>query len=153
MPLKPIVVDEPFVQWGLYLIGMINPMSSTSHKWVLTATDYFTCWTEEVPLKNATRIEILIFLKELISRFGPPKTIMLDNAWAFIGSRVTQISLCHGIYLKNSSNDYPQGNGLAKLTNKNLIRLIKRMGAEHKREWNHDLRTTLWVDRVTPKRY
>ncbi|XP_059067909.1 uncharacterized protein LOC131858630 [Cryptomeria japonica] len=57
-----------------------------------------------------------------------------------------------GIYLKTSSNYYPQGNGLAESTNKNLIRLIKRMGSEHKREWHHHLRSALWVDWITPKK-
>lgn len=121
MPLKPIVVDESFAQWGLDFIGMIDPPSFSNHKWILTATDYFTCWTEAIPLKNATEAEILSFLEELVVRFGLLKTIILDNARAFTSSKVTQFALSHGIYLKTSSNYYLQGNGLAESTNKNLI--------------------------------
>lgn len=62
-----------------------------------------------------------------------------------------QFSLDHGIYFKTSSNYYPQGNGLAETTNKNLIWLIKRVGAEHKREWHKHLKNMLWVDHITLK--
>lgn len=86
---------------------MINSASSVGHKWILTATDYFTGWEEAVPLKNATEAEILNFLEELVSRFGPLKTIILDNAKVFLGLRVTQFALDHGIYLNTSSNYHP----------------------------------------------
>lgn len=54
--------------------------------------------------------------------------------------------------MKTSSNYYPRGNGLDESTNENLIRLIKRMVSEHKREWHHHLKSTLWADRITPKK-
>ena len=41
-PLQPVTVDSPFQQWGLDIIGPINPSSSQQHKNIITATDYFT---------------------------------------------------------------------------------------------------------------
>jgi hypothetical protein len=38
MPLQPILVEEPFSQWGLDVIGPINPKSSKGHVYILTAT-------------------------------------------------------------------------------------------------------------------
>ena len=54
LPLHPIQVDQHFSQWGLDFIGPITPPSSSSHKWILAAIDYFTRWTEAVALKDAT---------------------------------------------------------------------------------------------------
>lgn len=34
---------------------------------------------------------------------------------------------------------------------KNLIRLIKRIGSEYKRKWNHHLRSVLCANQITPK--
>lgn len=42
MPLKPVVIEAPFMQWGLDLIGEINTNSLVGHKWIITKTDYFT---------------------------------------------------------------------------------------------------------------
>jgi hypothetical protein len=39
-PFKPVVVCGPFQEWGLDFIGGIQPVSSSHHKWILTATDY-----------------------------------------------------------------------------------------------------------------
>jgi len=44
LPLKPISTEKPFQQWGLDFVGEIHPSSSGQHKWILTATDYFTKW-------------------------------------------------------------------------------------------------------------
>jgi hypothetical protein len=54
LPLVPIKVEAPFQQWGLDFIGEIHPASSAQHKWILTATDYFSKWVEAIPTKFAT---------------------------------------------------------------------------------------------------
>ena len=50
-------------------------------------------------------------------------------------------------------NYYPQGNGLAKSTNKNLIRILKKTVIENQRSWHLALPNALWADRVTPKNF
>ena len=47
---------------------------------------------------------------------------------------------------------YPQGNGLAESSKKSLINIIKKMLEANKRNWNHKLINTLWVDRVSSKK-
>ena len=59
--LYSIIKPWPFRGWGLDFIGQINPPSSERHRFVLVATDYFTKWTEAVPLKNMTHREIIKF--------------------------------------------------------------------------------------------
>ena len=49
-PLKPVIIIEPFEQWGIDVIGEINLNSSLQHKYILIATDYFTRWVEAIPL-------------------------------------------------------------------------------------------------------
>ncbi|KAH9296361.1 hypothetical protein KI387_039949, partial [Taxus chinensis] len=141
LPLHPISVDQPFMQWGLDFIGVINPNSSQGHK-----------WTEAVALKEANESSILDFYEGIATRFGIPATIISDNALAFIGSKVTEWAVKNGIYLSTSSNYYPQGNGQAESTNKNLLRIIRRTLDENQRSWHTKLKSALWADRITPKR-
>lgn len=42
MPLKSVVIDAPFAQWGLDLIGEINPHSYIGQVCIITAKNYFT---------------------------------------------------------------------------------------------------------------
>ena len=44
---------------------------------------------------------------------------------------------------------YPQGNGLAKSTNKNIVNSIKKMLFQNKRTWDIKLKYAFWADRVT----
>jgi len=55
-PLQPINIEQPFQQWGVDMIGEINSNSSQMHKYILTSTDYFTRWSEEIPLNNINEI-------------------------------------------------------------------------------------------------
>ncbi|KAH9332062.1 hypothetical protein KI387_004170, partial [Taxus chinensis] len=53
-PLNPVFIEEPFQQWGLDFIRVLNPNSSASHTHVLTATDYFMKWVEAIPVKKTS---------------------------------------------------------------------------------------------------
>ena len=75
-------------------------------------------------LREANESIVLISYNDLTIRLGIPDSIIFDNALAFVGARVTKWAFKKGIYLNTSSNYYPQGNGLAESTNKNLLRII-----------------------------
>jgi len=107
LPLHPIQVEQPFMRWGIDFIGPINPPSSAGHRWILTATDYFTRWTEAVALKESNESVVLNFYCDLVSRFGVPESIISDNALAFVGLRIIDWAVKNGIYLNTSSNYYP----------------------------------------------
>jgi hypothetical protein len=84
-PLKPIIVEAPFQQWGLDFIGEFKDNSNNGYHWVLTATNYFTRWVEAIPTKKETEEVMMSFLEDrIITRFGAPTKITTDNAKAFI---------------------------------------------------------------------
>ncbi|XP_059065844.1 uncharacterized protein LOC131857379 [Cryptomeria japonica] len=57
----------------------------------------------------------------------------------------------HQITLSHSSNYFPQGNGLAESSNKNLIAIMKLVD-ENARNWNMKVYEALWADIIMPKR-
>ena len=87
----------------------------------------------------------------MITRFGVPQTIVSDNGPSFLGEKVTEMAIHYGIYWKTSSNYYPQGNGLAESTNKNLMRILRRMVGDNARTWHTLINQALWADRLTVK--
>jgi hypothetical protein len=82
-PLKPIAVSGPFQQWGLDFIKEFHLSSSGQHRWILTATDYFTKWIEAIPTRNASHKVIIGFLEDIIARFGCLNRIVTDNVASF----------------------------------------------------------------------
>ena len=87
----------------------------------------------------------------IMTRFGVPISLVFDNTTYFSSIRSTTFSQENGIELHYSTNYYPQGNGLAESTNKNLIRILKKTVIENQRSWHLALPNALWADRVTPK--
>ena len=86
-----------------------------------------------------------------MTRFGVPISLVFYNATYFSSIRLTTFANERGIKLHYSANYYPQGNGLAESTNKNLIRILKKTVIENQRSWHLVLPNALWADRVTPK--
>ena len=72
LPLHPTLSNHLFYQWGLDFIGPIKPPSSSSHKWILVAIDYFKIWIEVVALRDATNALVVEFLDGIVTRFGVP---------------------------------------------------------------------------------
>jgi hypothetical protein len=125
-PLQPISIEEPFEQWGLDIIGEINQHSSKQHMYIMTATIYFRRWIEAVPLVKVNEEVVLSFIeKNIITRFRVPNSLVFDNATYFSSLKLSEFALEKGVILKYSANYYPQGNGLAESTNKNIICILK----------------------------
>jgi hypothetical protein len=153
MPLQPIYVEQPFTQWGLDVIGPINPKSSKGNIYILTATDYFTKWKEAVALKRVDSEELIKFLKDnILSRFGVPEKFITDNGSIFIGSKFTEFCGEYGIVMGQSSNYYPQGNGLVESTNKTLIHILKKTIDQNQKNWHLKLTDALWESKNDSER-
>ena len=110
LPLKPVVASTPFQQWGLDFIGEIHPPSSGHHRWILTATDYFTKWIEAAPTRSASIKVIISFLEDIIAIFGCPSRIVTDNATSFKSEPLIKFYEQFIISLIHSTPYYPQGN-------------------------------------------
>ena len=65
-PLQLVSVERPFQQWGIDIIGPINPPSSKQHKYIINATDYFTRWVEVAPLRVVNTNQVILFLESFI---------------------------------------------------------------------------------------
>lgn len=46
-----MLVEDPFLHWGLDVIRPIKSKSSQGHSYILTTMDYFTKWPEAGALK------------------------------------------------------------------------------------------------------
>ena len=142
-----------FSKWTLDFIGEINPHSSGQHRWILVSTDYFTKWIEAVPTRKADHNLVIKFLTEnIFSRFGCPHKLITDNVAAFKAKELVEMCDSMGIKLVHSTSYYPQGNGLAESYNKNLIKIIKKLLEDNKKNWDSKLKYALWADRVTIKK-
>jgi hypothetical protein len=141
---------KTFRGWGLDFIGKIHPPSTKGHCFVIVATDYFTKWTEAIPLKNMTHKEIIGFITEhIIHRFGIPQTLTTDQGTSFVAKEVCDFVNSYGIKLLNSSPYYAKANGQAESSNKTLVKLIKKKIEDNPKRWHVVLSEALWAHRIS----
>uniref|UniRef100_A0A2N9FCI3 Uncharacterized protein n=1 Tax=Fagus sylvatica TaxID=28930 RepID=A0A2N9FCI3_FAGSY len=122
--LQPLVSPWPFAQWGMDLVRPL-PKVTDSIKFV---------W------------------KNIITRFGIPKTIISDNGTQFTSKPFTKY--CSELGIKNvySSPAYPQSNGQAEASNKTVLDGIKKRLEDAKGRWVEELPNVQWTFRTTPRR-
>jgi transposase InsO family protein len=107
---------------------------------------------EAVPTKKATKEVVMKLLEEkIITRFGVPAKITTDNAKYFSSMALTEFFFKYGIVLSHSSNYYPQGNGLAESSNKNVMNIVKKIVGENKKSWDNKIKYAPWADCTTTK--
>jgi hypothetical protein len=71
---------------------------------VLVAIEYFTKWTEVVPLKNMTHKEVVeVITEHIIHRFGIAQTLIMDQSTSFTSGQVREFADSYKIKLFNSS--------------------------------------------------
>ena len=87
---------------------------------------------------------VMDFLQaNIMTRFGVPISLVFNNVAYFSSIRLIAFSHEKGIKLHYSANYYPQENGLAESTNKNLIRILKKTMIENQRSWHSSLPNAL----------
>ena len=68
------------------------PMSRKK-KYILVCTDYVTKWVEAKALYQANEKSVVDFLfKEILTRFGVPKEIVIDQGTQFMSKLVKSIT-------------------------------------------------------------
>ena len=74
---------SPFAQWGLDIVGPF-PKATGNKRYLLVGTGYFTKWVEAEPLANIRDVDAKKFVwKNIITRFGISRTLILDNRLHF----------------------------------------------------------------------
>ncbi|GLJ40917.1 hypothetical protein SUGI_0846500 [Cryptomeria japonica] len=108
LPLNPVFVEAPFVQWGIDFIEEIVERSGRGHRWIIVATDYFTKWIEAIPTRRATSKVVIDFLMDnVVTRFGVPTKLVMDNAMCFRSEEFVGFCTSHGILMSYSSPYHP----------------------------------------------
>jgi hypothetical protein len=148
--LHPVVKVWPFKGWGHDFIGEVHPSSSKGHRFMLVPTDYFTKWTEAVPLRNMMHQEVISFVQEhIIHHFGIPQTLMIDQGVSFMSHQFQEFAASMMIKVLNSSLYYAQAKGQVESSNKTLLKIIKKKIDEFPRKCHEVLSEALWAHRTT----
>ncbi|XP_059310183.1 uncharacterized protein LOC132061366 [Lycium ferocissimum] len=138
------------VAWGMDIIGPIEPLASNGHHFILVTIDYFTKWVEATSHKSVTKKVVADFVRNnLICRFGVPESIITDNG-ANLNSHLMK-DICEQFRITHrNSTGRPQMNRAMEATNKNMMRILRKM-IDNYRNWHEQLPYALLGYRTTTR--
>ena len=120
------------------------------NKVVLVVCDYFTKWTEAVPLKDhqaSTVADALI--TQFFLRLGFPRIIHSDQAPEFISELMQELCQFLEIHQSKTCPYRPQSDGLVERFNRTLIDMLSKFCGERCDDWDDHLPYLLCAYRAT----
>nr|XP_023896291.1 uncharacterized protein LOC112008185 [Quercus suber] len=132
--------------------SLTRKIMQTGYFWPTMQDDAakFVRKSEALATVTETRIQGFVW-KNIVCRFGIPRTIISDNGRQFDcrGFR----DFCSGLGIKNqfSSPGHPQANGQTEVTNRTLLKIIKAKLDDAKGTWPEELPNVLWAYRTTAR--
>ena len=102
----------------------------------MVGMDYFTKWVEAELLTNIKDMDAKRFIwKNIVTRFGIPRTLILDNGLQFDNKAFRRYCCDLGITNKYSTLAYPQENGHVETVNKVIVNGLKKKLDDAKGKW------------------
>lgn len=124
--------------WETVSSDLIGPLtrSSLGNKYLLVFQDRFTKWIEVQPLRNATARTVIQGLrKQIIYRYGTPKTIVSDNGAQYSNRLFKKMTTAFGIHHRFTPPYSPQNNPVER-ANKVIGTIIAQLAKGDQKKWD-----------------
>ena len=111
---KTILVRPISSLFGIFSIAFAGlfPTISSENRFVLVAVEHLTGCPIFIATADSTAQAVLAFVKrEIMYSFGPPRTIVSENATCFTASAVSSFMAWHGITWRTVLANVPMCNG------------------------------------------
>ena len=135
MPLQGILVVQLFDVWGMDFMGLFSV--SFGNIYILLAMDYVSKWVEEAASpKNDANTVVGFLQRYILSIFGTPRTIISDGGSHFENKVFDKLMSRYGIKHIMSLAYHPQTNGHAKISNREIKKILEKTVSSSLRDWS-----------------
>ena len=150
MPLQGILVVQLFDVWGMDFMGPF-PVSF-GNIYILLAMDYVSKWVEAAACpKNDANTVVGFLQRNILSRFGTPRTIISDGGSHFANKVFDKLMSRYGIKHIMSLAYHPQTNGQAEISNREIKKILEKTVSSSRKDWSLKLDDALWAYRTAFK--
>ena len=135
MALRGILVLQLFDVWGIDFMGPFQ--DSFGNIYILLAVDYVSKWVEATTCpKNDANIVVGFLQRNILSRFGTPRTIMSDGGSHFANKVFEKLLGRYGIKHIMSLAYHLQTNGQAEISNREIKKILEKTVNSRRRDWS-----------------
>ena len=150
-PVRALLTSVPIIGNPCQMIAvhiLEVALSVNNNMYLFVIQDYFTKWTEAIPLHNQIAAAITTELIILLAKFGMPDTLHSDQGRNFESALMKQTLEAFGVHKLRTTAYHPQGDGIIKRFNW-LFHQLLRTYVEQEMDWERLLPLVLYAYRTT----
>ena len=120
--------------------------------YILLALDYVSKWVEAIACPKNDAITVVGFIqRNILSRFGAPRTIISDEGSHFSNKVFAKLMSKYGIKHMMRLAYHPQSNGQAEISNREIKKIMEKIINISRKDWSIKLDDALWAYKTTYK--
>ena len=140
-PMKQYNVGLPMERIAIDFMGPLPrtnaPPGITPKRYLMVVGDYFTKWTEAIPLENIEAKTVArALIDNFISRFGVPLLRHTDQGATFESQLFQEMCQILGIKKTRTTKARPQSDGMIERANRTILNMLSAFVSEHQRDWD-----------------
>jgi len=146
--MQPMATGNPMERMGIDLCGPF-PESYDGKVHILTCTDYFSKWTESIPIADKQAITVAKALVDnIFSRFGCPWELVSDQGSEFDNKLIK--TLCEKFHITKirTTPYHPNSNGVAERVHRTINSMMGRVVSEQQTDWTDHLQPLMGAYRA-----
>ena len=134
----------PTRPWEIMSMDVLSgfPRTTSGNLKVLVINDMFTRFAQAYAMPDETSLSVAEALYQHVTLFGPPSTILTDQAQNFVSSIMHEFYKLFHITKIRTTAYHPQSNGVTERFNQTLINSIRMYVDQHSQDdWDQYLPT------------
>ena len=117
-----------------------------NNKYIMLAVDYVSKWVKAIPTYTSDAKVVINFLHiNIFSRFGTPKALVSDEGSHFCNRLVEKLLLKYRVRNKTMLACYPQTNGQAKVSNREIKIILEKTVNGSRKDWAKKIDDAQWA--------
>ncbi|MCG8033694.1 MAG: DDE-type integrase/transposase/recombinase, partial [Candidatus Thiodiazotropha taylori] len=138
-PMQIVRSGYPMERIALDILGEL-PLTSNGNKYIVVVADYFTKWTEALPMPNMEACTVAkLLVEEILCRFGLPQTIHSDQGRQFESHLFQEMCKLLGIEKTRTTPYHPQSDGMVERFNRTLATMLSAYVSKNQKDWDEHL--------------
>ncbi|CAC5395695.1 Retrovirus-related Pol polyprotein from transposon 297,Retrovirus-related Pol polyprotein from transposon 17.6 [Mytilus coruscus] len=135
-PMKQYLVGAPWERMAIDILGPL-PCSVNDNRYLMVVQDYFSEWTEAIPIPDTEAVTVAKkFVERIVTIFGVPLSIHSDQGSNFESHVFKEMCNILGIHKTRTTPFRPKSDGKVEKSNSTIETMLSAFVSKHQRDWD-----------------
>ena len=140
----------PFQMVGIDMVGPLILSTKTHSRYIITCIDYYSGWTEAMPVQNKSTANVIEFyMNVIVARHGVPEILICDQGAEFQSTDFRRILQEMGTEMRRTTQYHPETNGKVERWHRTIKGILAKLMNNVQGAWENHLQEALLSYRIS----